>query len=332
MSDFISNLVRRGSGLSYTGIYKAIPMPDSLPHSGLAPAPEPGTKMVAMDEIAPELSMADSGTEARMSSTDHPDSIQLEASKAEIKPMESHVRVPSFPPKHPGGQADTHENVFRSVNVKLDPGQKISMPTAPNSLSKKQPKSKKQTNASESHHSPKQPSYLVPHPGIDRTSQLPDIARKSKHPSESKSPSPMQSIHTQIAPQPETIGEDFTRAAEIIPITVKKAAHTKPVPQAQVASESETVMEIRPVIASISASAKGRSIIKPVTSRDYSSGSLTTRETSSETSEPRSVQVRIGTIEIKATTPASSKISPPKPRPQGFGDYIQVRTYANQEW
>jgi hypothetical protein len=42
--------------------------------------------------------------------------------------------------------------------------------------------------------------------------------------------------------------------------------------------------------------------------------------------EPRPIQVRIGTIEVRATTPPAPP-KPPGPTPQGFDDYAQLRNY-----
>lgn len=47
-------------------------------------------------------------------------------------------------------------------------------------------------------------------------------------------------------------------------------------------------------------------------------------------SEPRPIQVRIGTIEVRATTPPPP--APPSPSaPQGFDEYVRIRTYVNWE-
>ena len=42
--------------------------------------------------------------------------------------------------------------------------------------------------------------------------------------------------------------------------------------------------------------------------------------------EPRPIQVRIGTIEVRATTPPAPP-KPPVPTPQGFDDYAPLRNY-----
>ena len=52
-------------------------------------------------------------------------------------------------------------------------------------------------------------------------------------------------------------------------------------------------------------------------------------------SEPPTVQVRIGTVEIRATTPPASTPPgpepPPSPSPQGFDDYVFLRNYVTRE-
>lgn len=57
------------------------------------------------------------------------------------------------------------------------------------------------------------------------------------------------------------------------------------------------------------------------------SSTFTASDKSTDTStESRAIQVRIGTIEVRATTPPAP--APPRaPTPQGFDDYAPVRTY-----
>ena len=47
--------------------------------------------------------------------------------------------------------------------------------------------------------------------------------------------------------------------------------------------------------------------------------------------EARPIQVRLGTIEVRATKPPTAPAPPPAPAPQGFDDYARIRTYMNWE-
>lgn len=53
-------------------------------------------------------------------------------------------------------------------------------------------------------------------------------------------------------------------------------------------------------------------------------------ETAVTRSESRSIQVRIGTIEVRATTPPPPA-PPAAPTPQGFDDYTLIRNYVSWE-
>jgi hypothetical protein len=44
------------------------------------------------------------------------------------------------------------------------------------------------------------------------------------------------------------------------------------------------------------------------------------------------VQIHIGTVEVRATTPPPAPAPRPAPAPQGFDDYVQIRTYVNREF
>jgi hypothetical protein len=57
----------------------------------------------------------------------------------------------------------------------------------------------------------------------------------------------------------------------------------------------------------------------------------TLAEPAATPSEPPSIQVRIGTIEVRATTPPAPPVPAPAPTSQGFDDYVLVRTYMNRE-
>ena len=61
-------------------------------------------------------------------------------------------------------------------------------------------------------------------------------------------------------------------------------------------------------------------------------GPVGTEKAAVGSSEPRSIQVRIGTIEVRTALQAAPPAPSPAAAPQGFDDYAAVRNYANWEW
>jgi hypothetical protein len=101
----------------------------------------------------------------------------------------------------------------------------------------------------------------------------------------------------------------------------------RPPPTRPTAHEGKTVVQIEPAL--LPAVTVGQAIIglepttpKPSPVPPASVGSATTPES-------RPVQVHIGTIEVRATTPPPVPAPQPPPAPQGFDDYVHIRTYRN---
>lgn len=73
-----------------------------------------------------------------------------------------------------------------------------------------------------------------------------------------------------------------------------------------------------------------QAIIEPAPTSERPFALPTMTEPAVTPSEPRPIQVRIGTIEVRATTPPAPT-PPPAPKHQGFDDYLALRTYVNRE-
>ena len=98
------------------------------------------------------------------------------------------------------------------------------------------------------------------------------------------------------------------------PLPGEPAAQPAPRPLAQVAPA--------PVASSVTA--RQASVIRPQPTQP---AVLPPLQRPAAQPEQDSIHVRIGTVEVRATTPPSA----PTPVPQGFGDYASVRSYAGWE-
>jgi hypothetical protein len=128
-----------------------------------------------------------------------------------------------------------------------------------------------------------------------RTAAAPPVAQQPGGVPESEHPllqSQIQPSSARLAEQPQTLPGTFARV-EIAPSVTPAAGDAPPL--------------IRPA---------------PVEPPRFAAPAGPARSHS----EPCPIQVRIGTIEVRATTP-SAPAPPPAPTPQGFDEYAQVRNY-----
>lgn len=80
------------------------------------------------------------------------------------------------------------------------------------------------------------------------------------------------------------------------------------------------------------AEAANQVVIRPTPVIEHPPVPLTPRPPAAAKPEPRPVHVRIGTIEVRATTPSPPPPAPPpSSAPQGFDNYVSIRTYTSWE-
>jgi hypothetical protein len=152
--------------------------------------------------------------------------------------------------------------------------------------------------------------------------QAPGDVPEPGHLSGSPTLSPAQPPPAEPLPRPQTSRDTFARSE-----TCRVAAiHPAPIPWTREASEPEAVAKVQPATPPVTDMSPP--LIRPAPTQPPTFP--TPVEPAITQSEPRSIHVHIGTIEVRATTPPPPA-PPPAPAPQGFDDYVLVRNYLNWE-
>jgi len=120
-------------------------------------------------------------------------------------------------------------------------------------------------------------------------------------------------------------GHPLRRQAIVEPVTPPLLT-TRGKPRVQEVFEQEAVTKVQPVTPHPMATSPP--VIKPAPIQSQLPTFPASEKPAGTQAEPRPIQVRIGTIEVRATTPPPPA-PPPTPAPQGFGDYVLLRNYVN---
>jgi hypothetical protein len=293
VSDFIHNLVRRAAGFASPVALQLPYMPQFAPD--LTAEHIPGSEMAFVDEITPERSIRDATTSPQ-------------ASSGEIA-----APVPGLIAEQNSPSAPTAEKLHRQSK---EPAPIVSSQPEISTVGAQMRESIKPVKTQFDPETKRSITNPVVQSFVDTLA--------SEQPLDLPSQSPTQPPFVQPAPQPQTDRYTF-EASKGGP-----AAEQTKVPESSIVRtpetlEPEAVAKIQPAIPYFTT--KSHPMIRPTPPAERiptfpTKGSITKR------SESRTVQVRIGTVEIKATTP----LSPPAPSPQiqGFDNYLLVRTYVNR--
>lgn len=102
---------------------------------------------------------------------------------------------------------------------------------------------------------------------------------------------------------------------------------TTPMPPARAAPEPEAVAQIQ--LVTPHGTPESRPVITPATVPPPALPVPV--EPGVTRSGTRSIQVHIGTVEVRATASLLPPAPPPAPTPQGFDDYVLLRNYVSWE-
>lgn len=303
MSNFVLNLARRGAGLAPAVAFRPPFVPFFAPNLGTAHTtePEPATAEVpthsgpapAVVSVPPPRPATPAETPHQPPQSPHPSSSsQPRAGTAAPRSQSSQPVEPATP----------------------QPGQRASLTAA-------------ELQTPTPHHTPTPASPPVPPPRIEPTAQVSGDTRKSSHPADSPAIAAAQSPPAESAPRPQAPRRALGRS-EPDPTTTQAATRTTLMPEAREAPEPEAIAKVQPTMPPASRVTHPPVITPaPVQSPMFPIPA----EPTVSPSEPCSIQVRIGTIEVKASTPPSPPVPPPAPTPQGFDDYALLRNYVNWE-
>lgn len=297
MSNFLLNLARRGAGLAPVVTLQPPFVPPFAPDLGTAHASESEPEMASVDTATPEVPMSSATALAKMPPAEPPH-------------RRSQERVPSSLVQPPTGTVAAQVRVSQPVKPATPQPEEASSAAV-------------EPRTPPPHHTPKPVSLPGPSPRIEPAVQVSNDTPRSGHPPDSLRRPLEQMPPAEPAHRLPTPPDAFDRS-ETGPIAVPAATHTTPMPTAQEAPESEVVAQVQPAtphVADISTP-----IIRPAPTQPPMFPAPV--ELAITPSEPRSIQVRIGTIEVRATTPPSPAPLP-APTPRGFGDYALVRNYVN---
>ena len=152
----------------------------------------------------------------------------------------------------------------------------------------------------------------APGSGIDRSEAGPVNTAETRAPSLTQAPEEMQT-HSGTFARSQT-------SSTVMPTAIS------PTPQLPPPDSPEPVLAmVEPVAHEMTLI--GLSVVRPAPIQSPALPAL--EKPAAMPSEPRPIQVRIGTIEVRATTPPAPA-PPPAPMPQGFDDYVLVRNYVNR--
>ncbi len=327
MSDFILNLVRRGAGLAPVVALQPPFMPGFAPDIGAAHPAEPGSERAPVGEDRPELPVQTQAEATSVQAQLSPAaalSSPIPASADAAPPPSSLVRTSPLP--LPVDTESAQEPLPKPAEpAAAQPNTEVSStavePAAP------QPQEEVPLTAAEPQSSPPRRTRLPASPSVsmpraEPTVQMPGDTSKPEPSLPAILPTPSQPA---ARPQP---ARDLPTKPKTGPVAMPAAIYPIPTHEMRETSEGETVAQVQPATTP-PATARGQAIIKPAPVTQPSPTTLTMVEPAIPRPEPRPIQVRIGTIEVRATTPPISR--PPTPAPQGFDDYVQIRTYVNWE-
>lgn len=322
MSDFILNLVQRGAGLGPRVAQQPPLRPDFAPDAGAAQATKAEPETAPVNEATLEMRSATVSRSASPAATPPSTApVRVEATPSATPPAETlHRRsqgpAPSSPRRPLTDTMSSLEEVSRPVEaVTLQPEQGVTGHTPEISLTPAEPQPPNPQDT------PKPVSPTVPAPRIEPTLQVPGDTPKSSQPSHSPPlPPPAES-----APRPQAPPKPFA-SLEIGAVAMPPAIRTRPMPEAPEATEPGAVAQVQ--AAAPHSTTTSSSLIRPGSPQRPMFPTLL--EAAVTPSEPRPIQVRIGTIEVRASTPPPP--APPRaPTPHGFDDYVLLRNYVSWE-
>jgi hypothetical protein len=301
VSDFILNLARRGAGLAPVVALQPPFTPASAPDVGTAHATEPRSERAPRDEDRPELQVR----------------VEPPSSQAQVSPAAAPPSPVPAPPTPPPPQARTSPLPPPAGISDVAPAQEpVPQPTEP-AVPRPEEESAYPTTAAEPQSSPLQHTR----PPAPLTAPMPRAEPAVQISGEPFSPAPSRPA---AQPQPTPLPTQPETNLAAMPTAVRPTlAH-----ETRGASEGETVAHVQPATPPMTPARQA--IIKPAPASERPFALPTMMGPTVTPSEPRPIQVRIGTIEVRATTPPAPT-PPPAPKPQGFDNYLALRTYANRE-
>lgn len=327
MSNFILNLVQRGAGLTPSMVHPSLPPvlpPDRSIENILQPGSEARTVDEASEEIlapsapaptlpaAPESRHASTQFSPHSNATDLP-GVQLQASGArEAVPSQPRVEQAVFSPVAPtpavSSVGSLREDWSFSTPTRSEPE------TAPVTSPTAAPPTPIHRKAATS--SPVAQAEAISgrsDEGSARSTPAQEDRAMSSFPFP-RSPQEAKPLHR--------FPEEFSEHRPVTTVTQSIAGAT---PHADGAPKPETGMQVP----SISPRANlPHAIVRPAQGTETATPFSIPMERTVAPAEPPTIQVRIGTIEVRATTPPAPS-PPPVVASQGFDDYMLVRSYKN---
>lgn len=308
MSDFLVNVAQRGAGLA--PLVKVQPpfIPTFAPGNVAARPAEPDAAPGPADVRSPKPL-------APVQGETPPLTAQAEALSPRSQPAQTMtppplVAVPTEPPTPPHSPPLQVDAPPTGTDRAAEPGQAVETATA----------TVVSPQAAPLPRHPQPPALIVtPAPVTDSAIQTPMVERPGPAPDRpSTSPGLPVEAETDPLPRPAAVHPALTQE----PYDRAEMDHPQPIIRStnQLANQAPTQPTIHPAIQPAIAAERPLALPKP--------------GMPAMPPEPRPIQVRIGTVEVRATTPPPSPPSPPPasaPVSRGFDDYVHIRTYVNWE-
>lgn len=327
MSHFLLTLARRGAGLTPLVPLQPPLTPTFAPSIGAANPAEPGSERPPVGKDRSELpvqtqaeatSVQAQGSPAAALSSPIPasaDAAPPPSSLVHTSPLPLAVDTRSAqeplpkPAEHAAPQPDAEVS-----SAAVEPAAPKPQEELPSTAAEPQSSPPRRTRL------PASPSVSVPR--AEPTVQMPGDTWKLEPGLPAISPTPSQPA---ARPQP---ARDLPTKPKAGLVAMPAAIYLTPTLEMRETSEGETVAQVKRATPPMRT--RGQAIIKPAPVTQPPPTTLIMVEPAIPRPDPRPIQVRIGTIQVRATTPPPPT-PPPAPTPQGFDDYVRVRTYVNWE-
>lgn len=295
MSNFIYNLAQRGAGLAPTIKLQPSVTPRLTPDLDVVQTNRLEPETVPVEEATPEVPTQSEAapSDTPPETTEFPTTTDLNRLTA---PVQSEATSPPAPPEE----------------LQLPTNADFVGQTPPNVATRPRPEGEVKRSTS--------PMFLVKPKGQIPVGDVPEPRR----PIDSKPDLPSEPLPARARVRPREQYNSSFETLETEDVETQASVHTRPAPLPHEVSEPKSFAKIEPATSHQTAEREAMVRSPSVQLPEFKESS----KANVTSSESRSVQVRIGTIEVRATTP-SPPAQAPVQTPKGFDDYGLVRNYIN---